>query len=138
MAHGFFVVTEDSYSSGHPDVTLKNRIWEHVQLGELSYLDLGVYCALLRNCSPESGRWLGNAGDLAHFAPKANPSTRRNIQRSLRDLQKIKLIRIFDKIAGSNKPYRILINDHEPAIGINSGKRLNAWASPDWEHPKFE
>jgi hypothetical protein len=138
MAHAFFAAIEDAYRSKHPDVILKDGIWEHVRLGKLSYLDLGVYCALLRNCCPETGRWLGNAGDLAHLAPKANPSTRRNIQRSLIDLEKIKFIRIFDKITGSSKPYRILINKYEPTIGIHSGKRLDAWASPDWEHPKFE
>jgi hypothetical protein len=127
----------DSYGS-KLDVILKNDIWEHVRLGKLSYLDLGVYCALLRACDQETGRWLGNAGHLAHAAPKGNPSTRRNIQRALVDLQKIKFIRIFDKVTGSHTPYRVLINKFSPLLGPHTGQRLNAWTSPDWEHLTFD
>jgi hypothetical protein len=121
----------------YADVTLKDGIWEHVRRGELSYLDVGVFCALLRNCCRETGRWSGNAGELASAAPKVNPSTRRNIQKSLVDLRANGFIRIFNKINGSNKPYEVLIHNYVPAAGINAGKRLDACASSDWKHPKF-
>jgi hypothetical protein len=122
----------------HPGIKVPCKVLNLTREGKLSVIDVGVYCAILSDCNTETGRWLGNASRLSTIAPSVNSSTRRNYQRSLLNLENIGLIRTFEKVEGSNIPWKVLIEGYTPSAGEHAGKRLNAAASLDWENPLFE
>jgi hypothetical protein len=118
---------------------LRSGILEHLELGRLTFFDLGVYAVILLQADFSTGVWLGSGPRLRATAPAG--ASLRDIQRSLRALTKIRFLRPFQK-HGSRGNYHILIDKYEvrshglePAL---TRMRLNAWKSISYDDLRYE
>jgi hypothetical protein len=114
-------------------VKVRRGIVEHLHNGQMNLNEFACYCVLLLKADYKTGVAWVNSGDFM-----LGDVSLSSVQRALLNLEQNQYIKRF-VLAGSKKPYPVLIDKFEIADGdAGEPKRINAVKSTSWKYPVYE
>ena len=115
-------------------VKVRRGIVEHLHNGQMNMREFACYCVLLLRADYKTGVAWVRASDFLVDEEISLSS----VQRSLAGLEEKQYIKRFI-LAGSKKPYPVLIDKYEiPNGDAGDVKRINAVKSTSWKYPVYE
>ncbi len=116
-------------------VPIFTGLFEYVERGDISPLQLGVYLIIHSQTDFATGIWWGSAPKILAHAPRDN--SLQSVQRAIRHLVEIGLLKHFH-VRGTRGNFAHLLNKYVCRSGELTGRKLNADKSTSLDNIVYE